>query len=194
MYRASDVHGGEDHLYNLIFIVVFFIAVAQALTILLTIRRERDIKELGELVEEQRLHITELRAWLAGRNAAKALQSKSERESMSEPIADSPQASEPEKTPQDLPDSPLGVPVGDAGQMMKILNWQREIIAGLRAELKQTMPPQAAIMPKDFPAAPSTENGLERTTNVINWLKEDTDKARDIAAGSQAAPPTKKIG
>ena len=64
---------------------VIAIAVAQVLTILLTIGRERDVKELRELVKElrelvdqQRLRIVELRAWLAGRNAAQPGRIKSE--------------------------------------------------------------------------------------------------------------------
>ena len=91
-------------------VTVIAIAVAQALTILLTLGRERDIKELRELVnelrqvvDEQRLRIVELRAWLAGRNAAQPSLSK---------------APEP------------------AAQAMKVLNWQREIVAGLQAGLK----------------------------------------------------------
>jgi hypothetical protein len=51
-------------------VCVIAIAVAQALTLLLTLSRERDIKELRELVREQRGRIVELRAWLAGRTAA----------------------------------------------------------------------------------------------------------------------------
>ena len=43
-------------------IIVMGIAVVQALTILLTFRRERDVKELRELVDEQRLRLAELRA------------------------------------------------------------------------------------------------------------------------------------
>ena len=59
---------GEDRLDTVAIIVVFLIAIAQALTILLTIRQEKDIKELGRLVDEQRLQIVELKAWLARRN------------------------------------------------------------------------------------------------------------------------------
>jgi hypothetical protein len=85
-------------------ITVIAIAVAQALTILLTIGRERDIKELRELVhelrelvDEQRVRIVELRSWLAGRNAAQPRRLRSEREPIREPT-------EPAITPKDLPD------------------------------------------------------------------------------------------
>src|SRR5271168_4882998 len=51
-------------------VAVLGMAIAQVLMIVLTIRRERDVNELRELVEEQRLRLSELRAWLAGRNAS----------------------------------------------------------------------------------------------------------------------------
>jgi len=96
-------------------IVVFLIAIVQALTILLTIRREKDIKELGRLVDAQRLQIVELKARLARRITAEPRLAKSEREPTSQ-----------------------------------------------RAALSQP-----AITPKGLP---NTEDELERTTNVINWL------------------------
>ena len=67
-------------------IVVFFIAVAQALTIVLTIRREKDVKELREFVDRQRLHNVKLTAWLAGnKSAARQRPKKSKRETTGEP-------------------------------------------------------------------------------------------------------------
>jgi hypothetical protein len=68
---------------NLVIIAVVLVALAQILTILLTIRRERDIKELGRLVDEQRLHIQQLRVLLASRTAAQPGM-KSEREAIGE--------------------------------------------------------------------------------------------------------------
>ena len=115
---------GEDRLGNLVIIVVSLIAIAQILTILLTIRREGDIKELDKLVDEQRLQIAELKAWSARPNAGRPRQAKTAREPTS-----------------------------------------------LRAAWKKTAPPEPAITSKDLPDNSSTtENELERTTNVINWL------------------------
>jgi hypothetical protein len=54
---------GEGQMNNLT-IAVIAIAVAQALTILLTIGREREIKKLRELVTQQRLFISEIKGWL----------------------------------------------------------------------------------------------------------------------------------
>ena len=108
---------------NLVVAVVILIAIAQALTILLTFRRERDIRELRSLVDEQGLRIVELKVLLR-RNTRPSRPAKSEREPTS-----------------------------------------------LRAKLKRAKPPELAITPKDLPdTQTTTENELERTTNVINWL------------------------
>jgi HAMP domain-containing protein len=119
-------------------VCVIAIAVAQALMLLLIFSRERDIKELRELVNElrevvyeQRGRIVELRAWLAGRTAAPLSRIKSE----SERIAKNIKAPEPAITPKDLPET---------------------------------------IQPR------TTEDELERVTKVINWLKEDGEKAQKI--------------
>jgi hypothetical protein len=169
---------------SLVIVLIFLIAVAQALTILLTIRRERDVKELRELVEEQRLRLVELRAWLSGRNASQQRLPKSERETVGEPIANNAKVSE---SPKEAIQSRTAEE--EAAQAMKVINWQREIIAGLRAGLKRDAPPEPgitrapepAITPKDSPDAlrpGTTENELERTTKAINSLKEEAEKTR----------------
>jgi hypothetical protein len=152
------------------------IAVAQALTILLTIGRERDIKELRELVnelrehvDEQRLRIVELRAWLAGRNAAQPSRIK---------------APEPAITPKDLPETIQPRTTEDeAAQAAKSLNWSREIVAGLRAGLKGDTPPEPEIAPNDLPDAirPSiTEAEFERATKAFKLFKADANEASEI--------------
>jgi hypothetical protein len=82
-------------------IVVFLIAIAQVLTILFTIRRERDIMELGRLVDGQRLQIVELKAWLARRNTGQPRFAKSEREPTSLRAA----LSQPAIMPKGLPNT-----------------------------------------------------------------------------------------
>src|SRR5450759_5441631 len=83
-------------------IAVIAIAVVQALTILLTIGREREIKRLRELVAEQRILIVEIRAWLTGRmQSAKTRRIKPDRE----PIADDTRVPEPAIAPEDLPET-----------------------------------------------------------------------------------------
>jgi hypothetical protein len=96
---------------DILAIAVIAIAVAQALTVLLTIRREKDINELRELVDEQRVRIVELRAWLMGRmQSDQPRRIKPDRE----PIADDmrvpepamTRVREPATTPKDLPERP----------------------------------------------------------------------------------------
>jgi hypothetical protein len=198
--RSPEI--GEDRLDNLVIIAVFLIAVAQALTILLTIRRERDIKELARLVDKQRLHIVELTAWLAGRNAAQPRRPKPEPEPASAPTADGAKASEP-STAKDLSaTAPPRTAQVEGAQAMKVLNWQRHILAGLRAGLKAkgVAPPEPAITeapeprtaPKEFSDTmqPSvTEDEPKRATKPFRWFKEDANEpheivsAREIVAG-----------
>ncbi|HEV3447148.1 MAG TPA: hypothetical protein VG099_21085, partial [Gemmataceae bacterium] len=184
---------------NLVIIAVFLIAVAQALTILLTIRRERDIKELAGLVDKQRLHIVELTAWLAGRNAAQPpRRSKSEREPVSDPTAGSAKATEP-ATAKDLSaTAPTRPPEVETAQAMKVLNWQRHILAGLRAGLKakEVAPPEPAITgapetgttPKESSdtVRPSvTEDEPNRASKAFRWFKEDANGPQGIVSARE---------
>lgn len=100
-------------------VAVFGLAVVQALTILLTVRREGDVKELRELVDEQRLRLAELRAWLAGRNASQR-RIASERETNHEPIAE--------------------VKALESGMPPRDLEWQREIAARLQSGIRGQVP------------------------------------------------------
>jgi hypothetical protein len=84
----------------------------------------------------------------------------------------------------------------EAAQATKVTNWQREILAGLRAGLKGA-PPEPAIASKDLSdvTPPSTtENDFERATNAINQLKEEADKPRETIASLHSTPPAKKAG
>jgi hypothetical protein len=165
---------------NLVFIVILFIALAQALTILLTIRRERDIQELRKLADEQRLQIVELKAWLAGRNAVRPRLTNPKRETGSEPRANNPKASGPPE---------------EAVQSRTTKDWQREKIAGLRAGLKGDASgiKEPAITPKDTPDTVQLSD-LGRTTKAIIWLKEEADKSRGNETSLHGTPPAKKLG
>jgi hypothetical protein len=176
-------------------ICVIGIAVAQALTILLTIRRERDVKELRQFVDEQRLQIIELRAWLSGRTASLSRLARPEREppdepSAREPIASNdPKISAPAASPAASGQSPTAE---EASEAMKVINWQRDIIAGLRAGLKES-----AMAPKDLSdttRSSTAENELERATKAINLLKEEAAKPRGTIASLPDATPAKKTG
>jgi hypothetical protein len=169
-------------------VTIIAIAVAQVLTILLTIGRERDIKELRELVNElrevvdgQRLRIVELTAWLAGRSAAQPSRIKSERE----PTDPAKNVEALSPTPNDLPQSIQRPSIEDeAAKAMKTLSWSREIVAGLQAGLKARAPPDSAVTPKDptDTKRPSTAEDEPRQANkTFKWFKEDADEAREIA-------------
>jgi hypothetical protein len=150
-------------------IAVISIAVAQALTILLSVGREREIKKLRELVNEQRLHIVKLSAWLAGRNAAQLPRIKSEHEPIREPRAKAP---EPAITPKDLPDTFKWFRE-DTNEPREIVE-AREIVTGLKGRV----PPEAAITPQR-PSATEDEEA-KRMNKAINSLREDADKVRAI--------------
>lgn len=185
-------------------VCVIAIAVAQLLTILLTIGRERDIKELrGQvnelrgLLNEQRLRIVALRAWLAGRNAPQPSRISSERERMREPIANNTEAPEPTITPKDSPDA---IPSTTADGLTRVTNafkWfkedadepreiveARQIVAGLKGGALQ----EPAITPRDLPQTvqPRTAEDEDAQTKKANW-------SRDILAGLRGglkdAPP-----
>jgi hypothetical protein len=118
---------------NNLTIAVIVIAVAQALTILLIIGREREIKRLCELVTEQRIQIAEIKAWLAERiQSAPPRRIKPDREPMSEPIADAVKVPEPAITPKDLPDT-IPPPITEdetqvdaTKRLTKATNWLKE--------------------------------------------------------------------
>jgi hypothetical protein len=138
-------------------ISVIGLAVAQVLTILLTFRRERDIKKLRELVDEQKRQIVGLRAWLGGRNAA-----------ASQPSRAPEPKPEPAKMPRELLETKSlqpRTPDEEAAQALKVLNWQREIVANLRSTLPLG----------------TNEDELKRANKAIDWLKEEADKVNEIA-------------
>jgi hypothetical protein len=138
-HQAAAHSTGEHCLENIFTIAIVLLAIAQALTIVLTLRREGDIRELGKLADEQRLQIAQLAAWLAGRNAAPPRRAKSEH--APGPIAKTTNLSAPTTTPED-PAQTVQTREDEAAQAIEIINWQREIIASLRAGLKGTELPQ----------------------------------------------------
>jgi hypothetical protein len=179
---------GENRMNNLtIAIAVIAIAVAQVLTILLTIGREREIKRLRELVTEHRIQIAEIKAWLAGRlQSGQPPRIKPGRE----PIADDMRVPEPAITPKDLLDTIRpSTNEDELKRATKAFKWfkedaveAREIVAGLKGgappEPAIARVPEPAITPKDLPTIrPSTnEDELKRATKAINWLNEQVNQ------------------
>lgn len=153
-------------LTSILEVAVFGLAIAQVLTVLLTIRRERDIEDLRKLVQEQRLRLAELRAWLAGRNASQTKRIASERKPGAEPpaiVKASESAMPPEETGQ--PHSPED----DVARATKALEWKREVAARLQSSIK------AQIAPTRHVTGPAAEDGFK-------WFKDDPNEPREIVA------------
>ena len=87
-------------------IAVIVLAVAQVLTILLIIVRDREIKQVRELITEERIHIAELRAWISGRMQSGQPRriKKADREPIPEPMVKGPPKEAPGNTQQATPE------------------------------------------------------------------------------------------
>jgi hypothetical protein len=199
---------------NSLTIAVIAIALAQALTILLTMGREREIKKLRELVTQQRIIISEIKGWLTRERIelAQPRRIKPDREPMADEIK-APEIKvpeikvpEPAITPRDLPDLLPSTTEDELKRATKAFKWfkedpdepreiveAREIVAGLKGrappEPAITKVPEPAQMPKDLSDTmrPSTsEDELKRATKAINSLKDEVDKARAFVAAQQA--------
>ena len=175
---------------DILVIAVIAIAVAQALTILLTIGREREIKRLRGLVAEQRILIVEMRAWLTGRmQSTQPRRIKPDRE----PIADDMRVPEPAMTPKDLPDTIRPRATEDElKRATKAIDWLNEVQSAQPRRMKpdgdQPMAdvPALAITPKDLPERPRlTEDEIKEMMGA--------DRAREIVAVLHGTPP-EKIG
>jgi type II secretory pathway component PulM len=195
---------------NSLTIAVIAIALAQALTILLTMGREREIKKLRELVTQQRIFIGEIKGWLTRERIelAQPRRMKPDHEPMADEIkAPEIKAPEPAITPRDLSDTIRPSPTEDElKRATKTFKWfkedadepreiveARKIVAGLKGrappEPAITKVPEPAKTPKDLSDTirPSTsEDELKRATKAINSLKEEVDKARAFVAAQQA--------
>jgi hypothetical protein len=178
-------------------LAVIAVAVAQLLTIFLTIGRERDIKELRKrvdglegLLNEQRLKIVELKAWLAGRNAAQLGRLESKRKPISEPIANNIEASKPAIPPKDLAeatepriteDKAAKLGQADSDVPSSPAQWPIEDLRRHVARLKAG----------DVIQPTTADDELERANKAINWLKEESDKSGEIDASLHDTPPGK---
>src|SRR5579862_2724997 len=140
--RSAGGRMNNLELTSILEVAVFGLAIAQVLTVLLTMRRERDIEDLRELVEEQRLRLAELRAWLAGRNASQTKKIASERKPDAEPpiiVKASESAMPLEETGQ--PHSPED----DVARATKALEWKREVAARLQSSIKAQIAPTRQV-------------------------------------------------
>jgi hypothetical protein len=168
-------------------IAVVLIAVAQALVVLLTWRRERDVKRLRERIDQQQLLLNEIRAWLKRDVIAKTRQDKPEREPVRGPTAN--KAPEPTITLKDLPDAVL---TSTAEGELERLTRTGEIVLG-PAIIGW---PEPAITPQDLPDTllpraikdETEEDAKKRLAEATNWLKQDQEKVREIVSVPHQPP------
>jgi hypothetical protein len=108
-------------------IAVMVLAVAQVLTIFLTIGRDREIKQLRELITEQRIHIAELRAWISGRmqSAQSRRIKKPDREPAPEPTMHEP-AKQPPPINTQQPTNETETEEDASKRMTKVIRWFKE--------------------------------------------------------------------
>ncbi len=169
-------------------VAVFGFAIAQMLMILLTIRRERDVIELRELVEDQRLHLTELRVWLAGRNTSQsadiAPESKLELEASGNEKAAGSMISAREMSPPD-----------DARvRATEYLEWQHDVADRLRPGINA----QQARMPaadgfKWFKDDPNEPPELIEARRIVSG-KTNLSRDQDSKEGIETEPRVTQIG
>jgi len=163
-------------LINVLEVAVFGLAIAQMLTIILTFRRERDVEDLRELVEEQRLRLAELRAWIAGRSALQSSRIATEGKPDPEWTANV-KVSESgmplrETKPGPYEDDPAGAE--------RALEWQRDVAARLRSGLQSQIP--------------TTQQATPISATGFKWFKDDPlepaeiAEARSMVAGQPHVP------
>ena len=114
-------------------IAVIALAVAQALTILLTLGREREIRKLRERVTEQRILIGEIRGWLMRERIeltqARPIKPDHEPKVDDKRVPEPPIMSVPEPAiaPKDLPDTVQQSTTEDElKRAAKAFNWLKE--------------------------------------------------------------------
>ncbi|HEX3162378.1 MAG TPA: hypothetical protein VHQ92_07365 [Pseudolabrys sp.] len=157
---------------NNLVIAFIAVAVAQALQLLLTIVREREIKRLRKLAVEQSIFIN---GWLTAERVHSG-QPIADRE----PIADDTRVPEPAIAPKDLPNTmPPRMFEKDTARVMKVISWLNEAIQPHRMKPGGDQPmadaPAPAITPKDLPdTTPSRtmEEEATRAMEVISLLNE----------------------
>jgi hypothetical protein len=168
---------------NNLVIAFIAVAVAQALQMLLTIVREREVKRLRKLVAEQSRLMAESVHGGQPRITADR-----------EPTADDTRVPEPAITPKDLPDTmPPRTIEEEASRVVRVINWLNEAQSTQPQRMKpdgdQPMAdvPAPAVTPKDLPDRPAlTEHEIEEMVGA--------DKAREIVAVLHGTPPRQKIG
>src|SRR3569832_300657 len=125
-------------------IAVIVLALAQVLTILLIIVRDREIKQVRELITEERIHIAELRAWISGRMQSGQSRriKKPDREPVPEPRLKEPPKRPPGHTQQATPEAETEEEASK--RMTKVIRWFKEDVDKAREVVaaRQGKPPE----------------------------------------------------
>jgi hypothetical protein len=190
---------------NNLTIAVIAVAVAQALTILLIIGREKEIKKLRELVIQHRMFISEIKGWLVRERIepARPRRMRPDRKPTREaPEIKVPEIKAPEIVPEiKAPDIVLGskaskieeptITPKDTREGRPIKPDREPIADQMKApESVLAKVPEPAKTLRDLLATVqphTTQDGTKEaaTKQLIeasNWLKEDANKARSIIA------------
>jgi hypothetical protein len=180
--RASGGPMDNLELVSILEVAVFGLAIAQMLLIILTVRRERDIKELRDLVEEQRSRLGELKAWLAGRGASQSRRIASVNKSEAEPIAGVQKAES--ETPLREANQPRALE-DELARAAKDLEWKQDVAARLQLGIKEqqttTQPESAFKWFKDDPNEPPEMAEARRIVNGKTYLPLDQGSAESPA-------------
>ena len=201
---------------NNLAIAVIAIAIAQALTILLIIGREREIKKLRELVTQQWIFISEIKGWLMRERIepAQPRRMKSDREPMADEIK-APEIKIPEiKAPEIVPENNAPeIVLGSKAPKLKVpeikvpeptispkdttedrtIKPDREPIADdMRVpEPAKTLKELLATVQLHATEDETKEDATKRLTEATNRLKEDAGNAPSIIAVQLGKPPEK---
>ncbi len=140
-------------------VAVLGLAIAQMLLILLTVRRERDVKDLRDLVEEQRLHLAEVRAWLAGRSASQFRRIASVNNPEAEPIAGVKKA-ESEMLLREA--NQPRTPEDELARAAKDLEWKQDVAARLQLGIKE-------------------QQTTRQPESAFKWFKDDPNEPPEMA-------------
>jgi len=156
-------------------VVVFLIATAQILIVLLNWNRDREIRRLQAHLDQQQLLLSEITGWLKRDMVARSRQNKPDRGSL----------------PKDQSSSTEDEPA----RASKAGTWSREIFADLRAGLKGDAPAEPVSRADDSPekiAPVTTEAEVKGTTKPFKWFKEDANEPREIAEAREIIAGLKK--
>jgi translation initiation factor 2B subunit (eIF-2B alpha/beta/delta family) len=135
-------------------VIVFGLAIAQMLLILLTLYRERDVRDLRDQIEEQHLRLMEMRAWLAGLRASQSKQLAPENKPESG-------ASAYDAASEELRPS-------STAQAAKTREWEQDVATRLQASIKTQQTETSSVNGfKWFKDDPNEPPGIAEARQIV---------------------------